>query len=150
MRLFHLPTRKLWAVIVTVILGTTLTTISLTQSTASAAQLSDCTRYQNVVCLFEHANYKGLLARYDARAIASTTTACSVKQILHVNDEVSSIWINGPTNIYVKAYADSDCKGTSRTFTNKNAPGGLGRIGDPTLVDNNFNDKMTALWVQFG
>jgi hypothetical protein len=66
MRLFPHPTgKKLWAAIATVILGTTLTTVAVTQQSASAANLNDCTNFARVVCIYEHPNYTGQIARYD-------------------------------------------------------------------------------------
>jgi hypothetical protein len=103
MRLFHLPSgKKLWAVIATAILGTTLGTITLTQGTASAAP-TNCTQ-AHVVCFFQTADYRGTVARYDF------TKQNGKINIAWINNNVSSVYINySGKYVSVKLYDLANC-----------------------------------------
>lgn len=125
MTLFHSPSKKLRTIVATLFLGTTLATIALNPSTASAAP-ANCTQ-SHVICLFPDAVYKGkfangvYVARFDFMKDKGCHSFISSEGMAVYNDKVSSVWVNYKQGEYFSAYVykDAHCGASARIlYTN--------------------------------
>lgn len=152
--------RRLAAILATITLAATLGTISLTQSTANAANWRNCEAYSNVLCLYNwiegpvypdkehrHNNLGRFTLNIPARRCVSFTSSA----YKHIDNKASSAFLEQASrDVRVELFETADCNqaansnGRSITLT---GPGG--KIGNLNKTrSGNLSDKLSSFWIQ--
>lgn len=123
-------------ILATATLAATLVVGGLVSASPAQAVASDCTAYNNVVCLIEHGNFTGRVWR---QTTGQFPTGC--RNLTGYNN-ITTVGFNRTTNYTMHLYSNSNCTGNSIGF----GPGQIKSFGDS---DQWFNDTASSIGIRY-